>query len=124
MPRRIVCRLLAAATVAFAVSALAVPSLVAAKVKAHAAATTIRVTAVDFKFHMSATKAKPGKVTFKITNRGHTIHDFHIDKKTSKMISPGQSTTLTVTLKKGKYPYECTIPGHAALGMKGTFTVT
>ena len=25
--------------------------------------------------------------------------------------------------KKGKYPYLCTVPGHAAAGMKGVFTV-
>jgi plastocyanin len=31
---------------------------------------------------------------------------------------------LTVTLKPGKYVYECTVPGHAAAGMKGTLTVT
>jgi uncharacterized cupredoxin-like copper-binding protein len=27
------------------------------------------------------------------------------------------------TKKKGKYPYLCTVPGHAQAGMKGTFTV-
>jgi uncharacterized cupredoxin-like copper-binding protein len=27
-------------------------------------------------------------------------------------------------LKAGKYPYLCTVTGHAAAGMKGTFTVT
>jgi uncharacterized cupredoxin-like copper-binding protein len=25
--------------------------------------------------------------------------------------------------KKGKYPYLCTVPGHAEAGMKGVFTV-
>ena len=25
--------------------------------------------------------------------------------------------------KAGSYPYLCTVPGHAAAGMKGTFTV-
>ena len=36
----------------------------------------------------------------------------------------GKHATLTVRLKKGKYSYKCTVPGHAAAGMKGTFTVT
>jgi uncharacterized cupredoxin-like copper-binding protein len=89
-----------------------------------AAGTTVTVTAVDFKFKLSATSAKaPGTVTFKVTNKGHTQHDFSIDKKTTKLLSPGGSATLTVTLKKGSYSYECTVPGHAALGMKGTFKV-
>ena len=40
------------------------------------------------------------------------------------MVKPGKKLTLTVTIKKaGKYPYLCTVPGHAAAGMKGTFTV-
>jgi uncharacterized cupredoxin-like copper-binding protein len=29
-----------------------------------------------------------------------------------------------VTIKKGKNAYKCTVPGHAAAGMKGTFTGT
>jgi uncharacterized cupredoxin-like copper-binding protein len=37
---------------------------------------------------------------------------------------PGTTAKLVVTFKKkGKYPYLCTVPGHAAAGMKGTFTV-
>jgi uncharacterized cupredoxin-like copper-binding protein len=39
------------------------------------------------------------------------------------LIQPGQTTKLAVTLKKGSYPYLCTVPGHAEAGMKGTFTV-
>ena len=94
-------------------------------VKAHAAATTISVSAIDYKFKLSANSlAKPGSVTFKITNKGHQPHDLRIDGKTSKLLQPGQSTTLPVTFSKaGKYPYLCTVPGHAALGMKGTFVV-
>jgi hypothetical protein len=25
---------------------------------------------------------------------------------------------------KGTYPYKCTVPGHAATGMRGVFTIT
>jgi uncharacterized cupredoxin-like copper-binding protein len=102
-----------------------VGSSVAEAAHAHAAAgTTVKVSATDFKFKLSATSLKkPGAVTFDVTNNGHTQHDFSIDKKTTKLLSPGKSATLTVTLKKGSYLYECTVPGHAALGMKGTFKV-
>jgi uncharacterized cupredoxin-like copper-binding protein len=31
--------------------------------------------------------------------------------------------SITVTLKKGTVPYICSVPGHAAGGMKGTITV-
>jgi uncharacterized cupredoxin-like copper-binding protein len=44
-------------------------------------------------------------------------------QKATAKIGCGKSTNLTVTLKKGKYPYSSTIPGHAAAGMKGTLVV-
>jgi uncharacterized cupredoxin-like copper-binding protein len=113
------------AALALSAVAVAVPASASAKETAHAATVTINVTATDYHFKLSATSAKPGKVTFKLSNKGETSHDFKIDGVTSKLISPGQSTSITVTFKKaGSYPYLCTVPGHAALGMKGNFKVT
>ena len=51
-------------------------------------------------------------------------HDFKIAGKKTPLIAPGQTKVLKMTLKKGKYTYICTVPGHASAGMKGTFTVT
>ena len=35
-----------------------------------------------------------------------------------------RTARIVVTFKKkGAYPYLCTVPGHAAAGMKGVFTV-
>jgi uncharacterized cupredoxin-like copper-binding protein len=128
MLRRTTLRSVSALAFAVALLGAGAGSAVAdAPVHAHAAAAakTINVTASDYKFKFSATSlSKPGTVTFKITNKGEVQHDLKIDGKTSKMLSPGGSTTLTVKFaKKGKYAYLCTVPGHAALGMKGTFTV-
>jgi uncharacterized cupredoxin-like copper-binding protein len=89
---------------------------------ARTTATTIKVTAKDFKFTLSKKSAPHGKVTFKVTNKGPSPHDFKIAGKKTKLLSKGKSATLTVTLKKGKkYTYICTVPGHAQLGMKGSF---
>jgi uncharacterized cupredoxin-like copper-binding protein len=100
-------------------------SVQAHSVKAHAAASTISVAATEYKFKLSSsTLSKPGTVTFKVTNKGKVPHDFKINGKTSAMLEPGKSTTLSVSFTKaGTYPYLCTVPGHAALGMKGNFTV-
>jgi uncharacterized cupredoxin-like copper-binding protein len=108
-----------------AVLFVAASPLAQATAKAQPAAGTITVAASEFKFKLSATSlAKPGVVTFKVTNMGHVEHDFTINKKTTKLLSPGQSAALTVKfVKKGSYYYECTVPGHAALGMKGYFKV-
>ena len=93
----------------------------------HSAAlvTTIKVTAKDIKFSLSAKTAKRGVVVFKVTNVGHLQHDFSIKGRTTKKLSHGQSATLRVTfLRKGRYPYKCTVDSHAAAGMKGVFTIT
>jgi uncharacterized cupredoxin-like copper-binding protein len=108
-----------------AVAAATVFTVVAYAGHNAAAATTVKVTAKDFKFTLSRHSAPHGKVTFKVTNKGPTAHDFKIAGKKTKLLGKGKSATLTVTLKKGKkYTYICTVPGHAQLGMKGSFKAT
>jgi uncharacterized cupredoxin-like copper-binding protein len=89
-------------------------------------ATTVKVTAKDtFRFVLSRKSAPHGKVTFKVVNKGRLSHDFKIAGKKTKLLKHNQTATLTVTLKKGKrYTYLCTVPGHAAAGMKGSFKAT
>jgi uncharacterized cupredoxin-like copper-binding protein len=112
--------LLAAAAVA-AVTLFVVVPLAGART----AATTVKVTAKEYKFTLSTKTARHGTVVFKVVNKGHFKHDFKIAGKKTKLLGKNQSATLTVTLKKGKsYPYICTVPGHAQLGMKGTFKAT
>jgi len=89
-----------------------------------ATSTTVKVKATDFHFALSTKTAHHGIVIFKLTNKGHSKHDFKIAGKKTPLIGPGKSATLKVTLKKGSYKYLCTFPGHAALGMKGTFRAT
>jgi plastocyanin len=112
--------LLAAAAVVVATLFVVVPLA-----GASATATTVKVTAKDFKFTLSRKSARHGKVVFKLTNKGPSPHDFKIAGKKTKVIKKGKTATLTVTLKKGKsYTYICTVPGHAQLGMKGKFKAT
>ena len=106
-------------------TAMAGPALARAP-QAHAAGTTtITVTAIEFKFTLSKTSVKHGTVAFKVVNKGHVAHDFKINGTKTPLIQPGKSATLTVTFAKaGTYPYQCTVPGHAAAGMKGKLKVT
>ena len=107
-----------------ALAALVAAAPVAARPSA-AAATTVTVTMKEFKFTLSKTKVPHGKVTFKLVNKGSLPHDFKIAGKKSPMVSPKKTKLFVVTLnKKGKFKYICTVPGHAAAGMKGTLTVT
>ena len=99
--------------------------------------TSVQVKGGEFFFKLSTnTVAKPGKVTFVFKNTGHVLHDFEMcnapataavnscSGKHTPLIQPGQTAKLVIDFKqKGKYPYLCTVPGHAAAGMKGVFTV-
>jgi uncharacterized cupredoxin-like copper-binding protein len=86
---------------------------------------SVNVAASEFKFVLSKKTAKRGIVVFRVTNVGKLKHDFEISGRKTRMLSHGQKATLRVTfLRKGSYPYKCTVPGHAAAGMKGVFTIT
>jgi uncharacterized cupredoxin-like copper-binding protein len=112
---------------AVAVAALALVPLAAARTdrQTRANTTTIQVSGGEFFFKLSAKSiAKPGTVTFVFKNAGHVQHDFHISGKSTPLIQPGKTAKLVITFKKaGKFSYLCTVPGHAAAGMKGVFTV-
>jgi plastocyanin len=115
------------ATIVFAALAIAVTAAANASAqRAHPTLlATVKVSAKEFKFTLSAKTAKRGVVIFKVTNTGMLSHNFEISGRKTKLLSHGQSDTLRVTfLRKGHYPYKCTQPGHAAQGMAGVFTIT
>ena len=131
-------RLLALTAAAGAIALIAVlPALASTS---HATATVkVSVTkAKEFAFTLSPKTVKHGTVTFTVTNGGNLPHDFQLCSKPSSsasatsctgkktaLISPGASAKLTVSvLKAGTYEYMCTVPGHAAAGMKGLLKVT
>jgi mono/diheme cytochrome c family protein len=78
-----------------------------------------------------------GKLTFKVVDKGVLMHDFKLCTtpaktsaanacagKATNVLKPGQSATLVVSVPKtGTYEYLCTVPGHAASGMKGLLGV-
>ena len=100
MSRRTVFSALTALLAAIALSAIALPALGQAKATAHAAAATVNVTATEFKFKLSTKSAKTGKVTFKVTNKGHVQHDFKINGVKTPLISPGKSATAQGQLQE------------------------
>jgi len=86
---------------------------------------TVRVSALDtLKFTLTTKRAKAGTVTFIVTNKGNLKHDFWIAGKKTRLLAHNKSQTITATIKKGNNPYKCTVPGHAAAGMKGIFVGT
>jgi nitrite reductase (NO-forming) len=122
----------AAAALAWALPAFAHP--------AKTSATVVNVVAgkpSEFKYTFSVKTYKTGSYTFKLTDSGTLPHDIKICSSNkggtgntcagtgSTTISPGGSTSVTFNFKTpGTYEYLCTLPGHAAAGMKGDLKVT
>lgn len=95
------------------------------KKKAPAAASTVNVGATEFRFTLSTETIHIGTVTFKVTNNGGIPHNLRINNKQTPNIDPGSTVTLKVNFTKpGRFPYFCTIPGHAEAGMKGVLKIT
>lgn len=107
-------------------AALAIASACAGAVAAPAAKTvTIAVDAKDFSFTLSRRSVPAGTtVRFVVRNRGSVLHDFVVAKRRTRLLRRGASQTITVPFaKRGRYSFLCSVPGHAKLGMKGTFSV-
>lgn len=80
---------------------------------------------------------RPGKVTFVISNRGTMAHGFEIElegessgsgsgslfKSESRLLQPGESTRMTVSLRPAVYKIECLVDGHDDMGMEGMLVV-
>jgi len=114
-------------SVVLAVLAVLVSLGAVAVALASSSATAVSVTAgkpSEFRFTLSKKTVPKGSVTFRVSNRGTISHDFKIAGKRTKLIPKGKSAILTVKIPKaGKYAFLCTVPGHAAGGMKGVLTV-
>jgi uncharacterized cupredoxin-like copper-binding protein len=115
---------------------------VASSAQTHTAKATV-ITVVSGKpselaFQLSkSSKLAIGTYTFKVTNKGLGFHTFKFcttpvktaakntcTGKVTKTLHPGQTASFTVKITKvGKYEYLCSIPGHAAGGMKGLIGV-
>jgi uncharacterized cupredoxin-like copper-binding protein len=95
-----------------------------AATRAVSKATRVAVAAKEFRFALSRRAVPVGKVVFVVTNKGKIAHDFRIAGKKTPVIAPGHHATLTVVFKHaGEFSYVCTLPGHAAAGMKGALHV-
>ncbi|HET7093741.1 MAG TPA: cupredoxin domain-containing protein, partial [Thermomicrobiales bacterium] len=81
----------------------------------------------EFMIDMPAT-LPAGSTTFTVTNDGTVVHSFEfegqgIEKRLSHTLNPGESETLTIDLKPGKYEAYCPVDGHKGMGMDRDVTV-
>lgn len=112
-----------AAAVALAVAAVAL------------AATTLTIPADKsnkLAFAKKSLTAPAGKITLVMPNPSILPHNIAVRAGTSakskliakgKVVGKGGVSRVTVVLKRGKYRFLCTVPGHEAGGMWGILTV-
>ena len=80
------------------------------------------------RFSTSTLRATHGKVTVRMTNMSKLKHGIAVEghgvDKDGKIVAKGRVSTVTVSLKKGRYEFYCPVKGHKAAGMKGTLIVS
>jgi plastocyanin len=99
--------------------------------KSHAAtASVVHVTAKKsgLAYNTKTLTAKAGRIELVFTNLSPIKHNVRLEVGEkefggTKTIAAGTTTTY-VTLKKGKYHFYCSVPGHEEAGMSGYLTVS
>jgi uncharacterized cupredoxin-like copper-binding protein len=78
-------------------------------------------------FDKKSLEAKAGPVTLVMSNPAQLQHDVSIEgagvDKEGKKVGKGGTSTVSASVKPGKYTFYCSVPGHRDGGMEGTLTV-
>jgi plastocyanin len=81
----------------------------------------------QLKFLASSASATPGKVELRMQNKSSTPHDIAITgggvNQIGSVVTNGGTSTVSTSLKPGKYTFYCSVDGHRQAGMVGTLTV-
>ncbi len=87
--------------------------------------TDVAVTLSDFKITAASTTFPAGRIRLDVSNTGSVAHNLGVEGiGKTRDIPPGSSDVLDLgVLEPGTYNWTCDIPGHADIGMKGSFQV-
>jgi uncharacterized cupredoxin-like copper-binding protein len=90
----------------------------------------VTVSAYDgMKFQPAAVSVRAGQpLELTLRNAGQSAHDLTVNEGGAQpvklMVNGGETTSRTLTFDNpGTYKFECSMPGHALAGMRGTITV-
>lgn len=79
-------------------------------------------------FNKKTLTAPRGRVKLVLNNKAPIRHNVAIRgnglaAKKGKVVGRGGVSTVTASVRPGKYTYYCSVPGHEAAGMKGALRV-
>jgi len=81
----------------------------------------------QLKFDKKSLSAKAGNVTITMDNPSPVAHAIAVEggglDKKGATVQMGSKSTVTASLKPGKYTFYCPVDGHRQAGMQGTLTV-
>ena len=88
----------------------------------------VEITLDEFLIAPQNLTAKPGRVTFRVVDRGRLRHSFRLWGADSAPVEiegilPGDETVRVGRLAPGEYRMVCTVSNHAELGMTGRLVV-
>lgn len=118
---------------------------VTARAQASRASTIVRVTEREWSIVAAPARVGPGRVVFRVKNVGRVAHDLVVLRTNlrvaqllkkgrlrplepgrlgqTRVLRPGRSVVLRLTLRRGHYLLICSLVGHARLGMHADFGV-
>ena len=89
----------------------------------------VQVVAQEFRYSLSRSNVKAGRVIVELVNHGQDTHDLDIRRVGGKHIfrfpsvQPGQVVDRELKLRPGRYLLWCAIADHNELGMHATLRV-
>jgi plastocyanin len=89
----------------------------------------LQVGAYEFRYALSRLRIKSGRAIVQLVNYGEDDHNLRLRRiggdHTHRLArtAPGEISELRTRLRAGKFRLWCSLPGHAAAGMKATLQV-